>query len=106
MVAWQDGPRDSPKPAREDHVGRFEIKARDGRARVGALSTAHGVVTTPTLLPVINPNLRTIEPREMWDRYGIQMPITGTMPPMGCTLNACSPMAWALKRLRSGCKPP
>lgn len=78
MVAWQDGPRDSPKPAREAHVGRFEIKARDGRARVGTLSTAHGVVTTPTLLPVINPNLRTIEPREMWDRYGIQMLITNS----------------------------
>ena len=29
-------------------------------------------VETPALLPVINPNIRTIEPREMWDRYGIQ----------------------------------
>lgn len=78
MVAWQDEPRPAPKPAREAHVGRFEVKARDGRARVGALSTAHGVVTTPTLLPVINPNLRTIEPREMWDRYGIEMLITNS----------------------------
>lgn len=78
MAAWQDQPRASPEPAREAHVGRFEVKSRDGRARVGALSTAHGTVTTPTLLPVINPNLRTIEPREMWDRYGIEMLITNS----------------------------
>ena len=78
MGAWRDGARDAPEPAREDHVGRFEVKARDGRARIGALSTAHGVVTTPTLLPVINPNLRTIEPREMWDTYGIEMLITNS----------------------------
>ena len=78
MAAWRDDARDDPQPAREAHVGRFEVKARDGRARVGALSTPHGVVTTPTLLPVINPNLRTIEPREMWDRYGIEMLITNS----------------------------
>ncbi|MEC8742913.1 MAG: hypothetical protein VXX95_07715, partial [Candidatus Thermoplasmatota archaeon] len=78
MAVWREHTRDDPKPSREDHVGRFEVKARDGRARVGALSTAHGVVTTPTLLPVINPNLRTIEPREMWDTYGIEMLITNS----------------------------
>ncbi|MEC8078476.1 MAG: tRNA guanosine(15) transglycosylase TgtA [Candidatus Thermoplasmatota archaeon] len=78
MAVWREHARDDPKPSREDHVGRFEVKARDGRARVGALSTAHGVVTTPTLLPVINPNLRTIEPREMWDTYGIEMLITNS----------------------------
>jgi len=78
MAAWQDQPRAAPEPARDAHVGRFEVKSRDGRARVGALSTAHGTVTTPTLLPVINPNLRTIEPREMWDRYGIEMLITNS----------------------------
>ena len=78
MAAWRDDARDDPQPAREAHVGRFEVKARDGRARVGALSTPHGVVTTPTLLPVINPNLRIIEPREMWDRYGIEMLITNS----------------------------
>ena len=78
MAAWGEGARDGPKTPSEAHVGRFEVKARDGRARVGALSTAHGVVTTPTLLPVINPNLRTIEPREMWDTYGIEMLITNS----------------------------
>ena len=38
----------------------------------------HGIVETPCLLPVINPNIRTIEPREMWDKYGIQALITNS----------------------------
>ena len=37
----------------------------------------HGI-TTPMLLPVINPNLRTIEPREMWEKYGIEALITNS----------------------------
>jgi queuine tRNA-ribosyltransferase len=31
---------------------RFEIEARDGRARVGALATAHGRVATPAFIPL------------------------------------------------------
>ena len=49
----------------------FEVIARDGAARIGRLHTAHGHLNTPALLPVVNPNLRTIEPREMWERYGV-----------------------------------
>jgi 7-cyano-7-deazaguanine tRNA-ribosyltransferase len=30
------------------------------------------------LLPVVNPNLRTIEPREMWERYGVDALITNS----------------------------
>jgi 7-cyano-7-deazaguanine tRNA-ribosyltransferase len=30
------------------------------------------------LLPVVNPNLRTIEPREMWERYGVEALITNS----------------------------
>ena len=56
----------------------FEIHAQDGRARLGRLHTKHGILDTPTLLPVINPNIRTIEPREMWDRYGIGALITNS----------------------------
>ena len=77
-MAWSDAGRPSPKPARDADIGRFEVKHRDGRARLGVLHTAHGAVQTPTLLPVINPNIRTIEPREMWDRYGIEMLITNS----------------------------
>src|SRR6476660_4219902 len=31
---------------------RFEIGARDGNARTGALHTAHGTVQTPTFIPL------------------------------------------------------
>ena len=76
MTAWMDGSRDNPTPSRESDQGKFEVVARDGCARLGKLHTAHGLLETPALLPVINPNIRTIEPREMWDRYGIQGLIT------------------------------
>ena len=54
------------------------MTARDGCARIGKIHTSHGILETPALLPVINPNIRTIEPREMWDRYGIQGLITNS----------------------------
>ena len=78
MGAWTDGPRDDPIPCRETDKGLFEIVSRDGRGRLGRLHTAHGILETPALLPVINPNIRTIEPREMWDRYGIGALITNS----------------------------
>ena len=78
MTAWQNGPREDPKPCREQDHGRFEVTQRDGRARLGRLHTHHGVLETPALLPVVNPNIRTIEPRKMWDNYGIQALITNS----------------------------
>ncbi len=78
MSAWQEGRRDDPEPCREQDVGLFEVTNRDGRARLGRLHTKHGILETPALLPVINPNIRTIEPREMWDRYGISALITNS----------------------------
>lgn len=77
-MKWQDGRRADPKPCREKDEGRFEISTRDGQARLGKLHTKHGILETPCLLPVINPNIRTIEPREMWDKYGIQALITNS----------------------------
>ena len=77
-MKWQTGTREDPKPCREKDQGKFEITARDGQARLGKLHTKHGIVQTPCLLPVINPNIRTIEPREMWDKYGIQALITNS----------------------------
>ena len=67
-----------PEPCRSQDWGKFEITNRDGAARIGKFHTRHGVVTTPMLLPVVNPNLRTIEPREMWDKYGIEALITNS----------------------------
>ena len=78
MGAWTEGRRDDPLPCREVDRGLFEITTRDGRGRIGRLHTEHGILETPALLPVINPNIRTIEPREMWDRYGIGALITNS----------------------------
>ena len=78
MSAWRTDRRDDPAPCRDQDHGRFEITQRDGRARLGRLHTRHGVLETPALLPVVNPNIRTIEPRVMWDKYGIQALITNS----------------------------
>ncbi len=53
----------------------FEMKARDGLARIGILETRHGRITTPALLPVINPHYMVIEPKEMLS-MGAQAVIT------------------------------
>lgn len=56
----------------------LELKERDGLARICELTTKHGKVTTPVLLPVVNPNQITISPREMRDKLGVQMLITNS----------------------------
>ncbi len=56
----------------------FDIRERDGLARIGHFKTAHGTVETPTLLPVINPNIMTITPAEMREAFGIRMLITNS----------------------------
>jgi len=78
MTAWKEGVRPDPAPCREQDLGRFEVTQRDGQARLGRLHTKHGVLETPALLPVVNPNIRTVEPRVMWDKYGIQALITNS----------------------------
>lgn len=55
---------------------KFEIKHRDAAGRIGRLTTKHGTITTPTLLPVINPNKLTISPRIMNSDFGVQAVIT------------------------------
>ena len=69
---------DDPKPCRQQDLGKFEVLQRDGIAKLGRLHTAHGPLHTPALLPVINPNIRTIEPRELWDNWGIEGLITNS----------------------------
>ncbi len=56
----------------------FELKERDGLARICELTTGHGKVTTPALLPVVNPNQLTIPPADMKDRFGVQILITNS----------------------------
>src|SRR4030042_2957334 len=56
----------------------FELKERDGLARICELTTKHGKVTTPVLLPVVNPNQITISPKDMRSKFGVQMLITNS----------------------------
>lgn len=77
-LSWVDFMRSEPEPCRAQDWGKFEISSRDGGARIGKFHTHHGVITTPMLLPVVNPNLRTIEPREMWEKYGVEALITNS----------------------------
>jgi len=54
----------------------FEIHSRDLSARIGQVTTKNGVFETPTLLPVINPNVQLISPKEMMDEFGCEALIT------------------------------
>ena len=56
---------------------QFDIIHKDAAGRIGKLVTPHGVVETPTVMPVINPNLQTIKPSEMRD-FGAQILITNS----------------------------
>ncbi len=51
---------------------------RAAAGRLGRFRTTHGDVTTPTLLPVINPNIELVSAREMRDLFGCEMVITNS----------------------------
>lgn len=53
----------------------FEIVSKDAMGRICRIKTKHGKIETPTVLPVINPNLPLILPKKMPD-YGAQALIT------------------------------
>ena len=55
----------------------FEILHKDLAGRIGKLSTAHGTVETPALMPVVNPHLQLISPPELRD-MGATMLITNS----------------------------
>src|SRR3989337_1836297 len=54
----------------------FEVRDRDGLARLGRITTPHGEVETPALLPVINPNQVVLSATEMRAKFGAQIVIT------------------------------
>jgi 7-cyano-7-deazaguanine tRNA-ribosyltransferase len=56
---------------------RFEILHKDLAGRIGRLSTLHGTVETPLLMPVINPHLPLIPPDELAS-MGAEMVITNS----------------------------
>jgi len=49
---------------------------RDGMGRVGKLNTHHGDVTTPTLMPVIDPSDVILSPKQMRREFGVELVIT------------------------------
>jgi 7-cyano-7-deazaguanine tRNA-ribosyltransferase len=57
----------------------FEVGAQDGAGRIGELEVPRAGVTveTPTLMPVVNPNLITVEPSRFPD-FGAEMLITNS----------------------------
>jgi 7-cyano-7-deazaguanine tRNA-ribosyltransferase len=54
----------------------FEIIARDLTARIGRFESKSGVVETPQLLPVINPNVPTLLPKALEEKFGCRALIT------------------------------
>lgn len=55
----------------------FEILHKDCAGRIGRLETRHGVIETPTIMPVVNPNIQTIKPSEL-RKFGAQVIITNS----------------------------
>ena len=55
----------------------FEIVGKDVMGRIGKLKTPHGIVETPTLMPVINPNIEFIPAKDM-KKFGAEILITNS----------------------------
>lgn len=59
-------------------MAQFEIRAKDGLARVGRFTTKHGTVKTPLLMPVVHPGKSVIPSQALVDVFGYQMVITNS----------------------------
>ncbi|MHB8360285.1 MAG: tRNA guanosine(15) transglycosylase TgtA [Thermoplasmataceae archaeon] len=55
----------------------MELIHREGLARVAKFSTQHGIINTPTIMPVVNPNLRILGIEEM-KKMGMEALITNS----------------------------
>lgn len=56
----------------------FEIWDKDMAGRLGELKVGDTFVETPTIMPVVNPGIKLIEPRELVDEFGAQIIITNS----------------------------
>src|SRR5438876_1052003 len=65
-----------PKSERPHGPRVFEVRDRDGLARIGTIETRHGRVTTPALLPVVNPNRPIVSPADLAKRCHAEILIT------------------------------
>jgi len=54
----------------------FEIRDRDLLARIGRFQTKSGIFETPALLPVINPTVQPVSPKEIGEEFGCEALIT------------------------------
>lgn len=64
--------------AMDEEHGSFELVERDGLARICTLSTRHGKIETPALLPVINPKFGYVTPTELKETFGADGVITNS----------------------------
>jgi len=53
----------------------FEVRSKEGLARLGVLTTEHGDVRTPLLMPVVHPDRKAIPVQDLVEKYGFQMVI-------------------------------
>ncbi len=56
----------------------FEIKEKEGLARIGEFSTSHGKIETPAIMPVINPNRELVSVEKLDHEFGTQVLITNS----------------------------
>jgi len=56
----------------------FEIKDKDGLARLGEFTTPHGTIETPTIMPVINPNRELVSVKKLEQEFDTQILITNS----------------------------
>lgn len=56
----------------------FEIEERDGLARIAQFDTPSGSIETPTIMPVINPNISLISPQRLQNEFDVQVLITNS----------------------------
>ncbi len=55
----------------------FELLHKACAGRIGRLETRHGIVETPTIMPVVNPNIQNIKPSEL-RKFGAEIIITNS----------------------------
>jgi 7-cyano-7-deazaguanine tRNA-ribosyltransferase len=60
--------------------GWFEIRATDTAGRLGELELPRRdlTVTTPALMPVVNPNVETVAPARLAETFGVELLITNS----------------------------
>jgi 7-cyano-7-deazaguanine tRNA-ribosyltransferase len=56
----------------------FELRDRDLLGRIGKLKTKSGTIETPAFMPVINPIIQSISPRQMKKDFGCNIIITNS----------------------------